>query len=245
MKCLRSVVTAASDEQHSGLHSVDSTLFGDWMNLRAWLRKWDKARRDRKKRPEMEAFTTAIQQLGPGDVAIDCGANVGVFTTMMAKSGATVYAFEPNHAAYEALVVNTAGYPNVKAIHAAITTAPGPVKLYLHKWAAEDPVHWSTGSSLLAAKKNVAKENFVLVEGVQLSRFIQETGSRVRLLKMDVEGAEVEILNQLLDEGLHERIDHAFVEVHDRKVPELVEPTRKLRERLVSLGATHFRLDWR
>ena len=215
------------------------------MNLRAWLRKLDKKRRDRKKRPEITAFDDAVRSLVPGDIAIDCGANVGLFTTRMAESGATVYAFEPNAAAYEQLVQNTARYPNVKAIRAAVTAQPGEVQLYLHKWAAEDPLHWSTGSSLLRAKKNVSRENFAVVEGVSLAQFIRELGRPVRILKMDVEGAEVDVLNQLLDEGLHTDIGYAFVEVHDRKVRELVEPTRLLRERLQRLGATHFRLDWR
>ena len=215
------------------------------MNLRAWLRKLDKKRRDRKKRPEMAAFEEAIAGLREGDVAIDCGANVGLFTTRMAATGATVYAFEPNRAAFEALVKNTAHLANVRPIHAAVTATPGPVRLYLHKWSEEDPVHWSTGSSLIEGKSNVSKENFAMVEGVALAPFIREIGGRVALLKMDVEGAEVEILNHLLDEGLHTAIDRAFVEVHDRKVRELVEPKRRLRERLQQLGATHFRLDWR
>ena len=215
------------------------------MNLRAWLRKLDKKRRDRKRRPEIAAFEEAVRSLRPGEIAIDCGANVGLFTTRMAESGATVYAFEPNAAAYDQLLRNTARYPNVKAIRAAVTARPGSVQLYLHKWDAEDPVHWSTGSSLLKAKKNVSGENFAIVDGVSLAHFIRELGQRVSILKMDVEGAEVEVLNQLLDEGLHTEISHAFVEVHDRKVRELVEPTRLLRERLDRLGATHFRLDWR
>lgn len=215
------------------------------MNIRAWLRKLDKKRRDRKKRPEMEAFEAAIRELREGEVAIDCGANAGLFTRMMAETGATVYAFEPNPAAFEALVKNTANLPNVEPIHAAVTAAPGPVRLYLHKWSGEDPLHWSTGSSLIEGKSNVSKENYATVEGVALGPFIRKIGGKVALLKMDVEGAEVEILNHLLDEGLHRAIDRAFVEVHDRKVRELVEPTRRLRERLRQLGVSHFRLDWR
>jgi hypothetical protein len=62
---------------------------------------------------------------------------------------------------------------------------------------------------------------------------------------MDVEGAEVGLLNQLLDEGLHERIDQVFAEVHDRQNRTLAEPTRLLRERLAAFGASHIRLDWR
>lgn len=215
------------------------------MHLQAWLRKLDKKRRDRKKRAEVSDFEDAVRGLGPGDVAIDAGANVGLFTTILARSGATVYAFEPNPDAYAALVRNTAEFPNVEPIHAAVTARPGRVRLYLHQWAAQDPVRWSTGSSLLEAKSNVSRTDFVEVEGVPLADFIRRIGGRVAILKMDVEGAEVEILNHLLDEGLHGAIGRAFVEVHDRKVPALAEPTRRLRARLREAGATQFRLDWR
>ncbi|MCA1733458.1 MAG: FkbM family methyltransferase [Acidobacteria bacterium] len=215
------------------------------MNILSFLRKLDSKRRDRKRRPEMDAFRQAVERLTAGDIAIDCGANVGIYTTMMARSGATVHAFEPNEAAFLELRKNAADYANVHAHHAAVTSTPGPVKLYLHKWADDDPVHWSTGSSVVAGKKNIREDRSVLVEGVDLADFIRGLGSRVRLLKMDIEGAEVGVLNRLLDENLHEQIDEAYVEVHDRKVPELVEPTRRLKARLDRLGATHFRLDWR
>lgn len=215
------------------------------MNILSFLRKLDSRRRNRRKRPEMAAFREAVERLAPEDVAIDCGANVGVYTMMMARSGATVYAFEPNPTAFEALLKNSEGFANVTAFQAAVTTVPGPVTLYLHKWADDDPLHWSTGSSLIAGKSNVRMDRQATVEGIALSSFISDLDCRIRLLKMDIEGAEVGVLNRIIDEGLHERIDEAYVEVHDRKVPELVEPTRKLRERLESVGASHFRLDWR
>ena len=215
------------------------------MSLLSFLRRLDTKRRNRKKRPELEAFQRAVESLEPGDVAIDCGANVGIYTVRMAKSGATVHAFEPNLAAYKALLENTKDFSNVKTYHAAVTTEPGPVKLFLHKWADEDPLEWSTGSSLVEKKKNVRSDKFMVVEGVPLAEFIKGLGGRVRILKMDIEGAEVGILNRLLDEGLHESIDHVFVEVHDRKIKELVKPTEELRARLKQLGVTNFRLDWR
>lgn len=216
------------------------------MNILAWFRRRASVRREKEQRPELDAFKIAAAKLKPEDIAIDCGANVGKFTVMMARTGATVYAFEPNPAAFAELQKNTAEFPNVKARQAAVTTIPGPVKLFMHKWADEDPVHWSTGSSLLAEKNNVRDDRFTTVEGVAFAEFLRELGPRkIRLLKMDIEGAEVGVLDQLLTEGLHTWIEEAYVEMHDRRIGPLVDPSRKLRERLRAEGANQFCLDWR
>ena len=216
------------------------------MSILRFFRRLASAWRDREVRPEVELFQEAAGRLGPGDVALDCGANVGKFTLPLARTGARVYAFEPNPAAYRELVEATRAFENVTALNAAVTAEPGPVRLYLHRWDEKDPVHWSTGSSTVKAKRNVREDRYVEVEGIQLSRFIRESDTdRIQLLKMDIEGAEVAVLNQLLDEGLHQVIDLAFVEVHDRQIRELAEPTQKLRERLAELRASHFHLDWR
>jgi FkbM family methyltransferase len=215
------------------------------MSIRVWLSKRSARRRDKKYKPLREAFDRAVAGLTSSDVAIDCGANQGLYTLRMAGSGAEVHAFEPNPVAFEELSSATAACPNVKLYQAAVTTEPGHFNLYLHKRAKTDPVYYSTGSSLLAEKPNVREDRAVRVEGIQLSRFIRELGRPVKLLKMDIEGAEVDVLNQILDEGLESSIGQAFVEVHDRSVPALVEPTQKLRERLEELGASHIRLDWR
>lgn len=215
------------------------------MNLLASLSRLAKARRDRRRRQEVNDFIMAAAALEAGDVAIDCGANVGLYTVKMAAKGARVFAFEPDPAAHAKLLEATHEYPNITVYNAAVTTQPGPVKLYLHKWADQDPVYWSTGSSLLESKNNIRKDRCVEVEGIVLADFIANLEAQVKLLKMDIEGAEVDVLNQLLDRDLHTRIEAAFVEVHDRRIATLRAPTRQLRERLERLQADHFRLDWR
>lgn len=210
------------------------------------LRRLASRLRDRDHRPEVDAFEDAVARLQPGDVAIDCGANVGKFTLPMARSGAEVYAFEPNPVAFAELKKVTAAYPNVTLFQAAVTTEAGPVKLFLHKRDADDPMFFSTSSSLLAGKRNVREDRYEVVEGRPFLEFLRSLGDRrVRLLKMDIEGAEVGVLNQLLDEGWQDRIDEAFVEVHGRQIRSLAKPTRQLEERLRALGALQFRLDWR
>ncbi len=161
------------------------------MSWRTWLRKRGSRRRDRKYRVQREAFDRVVAAMTPQDLAIDCGANVGLFTVRMAESGAEVHAFEPNPDAFRELERVTKGYANVTLHQAAVTAEPGPVDLYLHKRADDDPVFWSKSSSLLADKSNVREDRSVRVEGVQLSRFIKDLGRPVKLLKMDIAGAEV------------------------------------------------------
>src|SRR3546814_19939216 len=54
----------------------------------------------------MRDFLDAAKRLRPGDIAIDCGANVGRFTRPIAEGGATVHAFEPNPDAFAELSRN-------------------------------------------------------------------------------------------------------------------------------------------
>lgn len=215
------------------------------MGIFNWLKELDRARRKGRYAGQMEAFDQAAAALTPDDVAIDCGANVGKFTRILARNGARVFAFEPNPIAYAALQKNVADLPNVTLFNAATTTEAGPVRLYMHKHAGRDPLLHSVSSSLLATKSNVNPDDYFDVEGIVLSNFIEELNQPVTLLKMDVEGAEVALLNQLLDRSLHQRITRGFVEVHDRRVPELAGPTAELRTRLKALDAEHITLDWR
>lgn len=194
--------------------------------------------------PTAEAFLAAVSRLGPGDIAIDCGANVGRFTLAMAESGATVYAFEPNPDAFAQLTRNLAGFSDVHLYQKAVADRPGTVKLYLHKFAESDPVKWSTGSSLLEFKGNVRRDTFVNVEAVDFAAFLLSLDRPVALVKMDIEGAEVSVLERLVEAGLHDRIGQAFVEVHDGKMRELAEGTDRLRRLLRERGINHIDLCW-
>ncbi len=65
--------------------------------------------------PQAQAlFDAALARLGLGDHCLDLGANVGSFTARMAETGATVHAFEPDRAAFEALSKCVEGMDNVK-----------------------------------------------------------------------------------------------------------------------------------
>lgn len=199
----------------------------------------------RRLRPSPMERRVATLGLSRGDVAIDCGANVGDVTAAFARTGAFVYAFEPNPDAYAVLHDRLAGVPNIELHHRAVLDQAGPTRLHLHVDAAEDPVGASVGSSVLPFKGNVDAERFVDVEAVDLAEFVLELGRPVKVVKIDVEGVECPIVHRLLDSGAIDRIGTVLVELHDRQIPELRDENDRLRERLVREGlTTRVLTDW-
>lgn len=188
-------------------------------------------------------FARAAARLGPGDVAVDCGANVGRYTALLARNGAQVHAFEPDPVAFQALRHALGDRPNVTLHQAAVGAEAGQVTLYRAAAFADDPIEHSVSSSVFADKGNVDAAAAVEVRQIDLARFLEQF-PRTAMLKLDIEGAEVPVLERLLAKGLLDRIDCVMVETHEAKVPALAARTAALRAALAAEGRTGVNLDW-
>jgi FkbM family methyltransferase len=185
-----------------------------------------------------------FRSLLPGEVAIDCGANVGKITLRLAaRPGVTVYAFEPDPNAFEALKSNTQGLKNVVCINKAVSDHSGKAKIYFSDRYGENPEKWSTGTTLLAEKPNINRNNFTEVEVIDLCQFIESMEQPIGLIKMDIEGEEVRILNKMIDLGLTHKVRKIAVETHER-FPTLAEPTARLKERIYREKIKNIDLNW-
>jgi FkbM family methyltransferase len=182
--------------------------------------------------------------LRPGNVAIDCGANVGNITAIMSSKGATVYAFEPNPHIYQILKRRFSRVSNVHCINKAVLDHNDRLRLFLHEHYYEDKFGWSESSSLLSCKENVSPEMFVEVDTVDLSEFINHLNTDVKIVKIDVEGSECQIINKLIDTGVIKKIEVLLAEVHDKQIPSLKEQTNKLRSRIEKEGLSNICLEW-
>jgi FkbM family methyltransferase len=190
-----------------------------------------------------QKYKKVFDSLVAGEIAIDLGSNVGSVTKRMFKGGVTVYAFEPDPFAFKQLQSNFVGNKNVICINKAVSDHAGTAKIYFHQRAKEDPIKWSVASSLFAEKGNVDKNNFVECEVIDFADFVSKLDKPIGLLKMDIEGEEVKVLNQLIDKGLTKKIRNIVVETHER-LPFLKQPTEDLRKKIVLHNIKNIDLNW-
>jgi FkbM family methyltransferase len=127
----------------------------------------------------------------PGTTVVDVGANVGVFTLFHASAGADVLALEPNRGAYERLTRSVAAnglQARVRHVNAAGGASPGWGRLDL-----EDGL--SVLGNVVADEGPRSASPWDRVEIVTLDEVVARHGiETVDLLKVDVEGAESDVL---------------------------------------------------
>jgi FkbM family methyltransferase len=136
--------------------------------------------------PVQEALQRLVK---PGDVVYDIGANVGFFTVLLGRlvePGGTVAAFEPLPATAESLRKNAAlnGFAHVTVFANAVGRCAGNVKLALREestWAKLADAD-TTGPTLEVPM--VAIDDLVEAETIRPPS----------LVKIDVEGAELEVI---------------------------------------------------
>ncbi len=189
-------------------------------------------------------FDGVVRSLGPGDVVIDCGANLGEFTRILAAGGATVHAFEPDPYTYSRLCENTAGLPNVVCHNRAVGVGQTRVRLHRAAHFATSPDEASISSSIYPDKLNVAADNYVEVDQIDLVSFIKGLARPLRLVKIDIEGAEVPLLEYMIETGSLETADFFFVETHETRIPALAERTAMLRRAAEEKFQGKLYLDW-
>ncbi|WP_181704424.1 FkbM family methyltransferase [Chthonobacter albigriseus] len=191
------------------------------------------------------ALESVARTLTGSDIAIDCGANVGEYTALMAGRGAKVFAFEPDPTALKLLNERVGSLPNVEVKEQAVGVGNKKVMLYRAMKSDDDPIVLTQSSSVLPFKSNIDQSNFVEIDQIDFADFVEKLDRPVKLMKVDIEGAEFELLEALIDRGLIGRIEHIFVETHDHKIPELKSAAARVREKLAAARLTNVNLDWR
>lgn len=159
-------------------------------------------------------------------IVIDLGAHVGEFSHKMSdRFGCRCYAIEPVPVLYSQIKATHL----IKKFNYAITHSNGPTPLYISK----NP----EGNSIHQLPLNVT-EGMITIEGVNFETFVKAQNIiSIDLLKVDIEGAEVELFSSMSDDLICQ-INQITVEFHDfvKEFHLTTTMIKDIQKRLVSLG---------
>ena len=145
------------------------------------------------------------------DVVLDVGANVGLFSIWLSRCapGVRVAAFEPFPENYSTLVANLAGWSHrVTPYNVAVGRSTGRGQMLAAGERSLDH-RLAAGESISAPTVTVMS----LYDAIQLTQ-----AASIDLLKLDVEGAELDILEGTSTETMR-RIRRLAIEYHDNIRP--------------------------
>jgi FkbM family methyltransferase len=167
-----------------------------------------------------EIFVDRLHQVrdfvpSDGDTCVDVGAHIGCVALQWRLSNPTgrIIAVEPHPVTVQALRANCALNPGapITVVEAAVGSTDGPVTLILD--AHENRMALTAGEHLRQLRYTFAAQRRASVPGMTLDSLAATHGlRRVHLLKIDVEGFEVECLK-----GAEHALgitDRVIVEVH-------------------------------
>jgi FkbM family methyltransferase len=162
----------------------------------------------------LRIYDVPLAPLRKGDIVIDVGANHGFFSCYAAFEGAIVHAFEPQPETFELLEANVEANGLSDRIHtyaAAVGATEGPIELSITNQLGGGMSSTNPG---FVSRTGLNVVDSVSVPSRSIDRVVDAIPEeRIRLLKLDCEGAEFEILSALKPEHL-ERIDAIALEHH-------------------------------
>lgn len=146
--------------------------------------------------------------LQPGQVVYDVGANIGFYAIGAARRVGTagkVYAFEPVPALAHATRENARrnGLKNIDVIESAVGNVNGEISINLSSNTSMNSIRWGAENRTGIAVPIIKLDDFVKRDGVHPPNIIL----------IDVEGAEVDVFQGMLDVMKHHR-PTVITEVH-------------------------------
>lgn len=176
---------------------------------------------------------------------VDAGGNIGTSALALAAifPNASVVSMEPSEENFRILAANVAGNARIHAEQAALVAGDGVRQIELRDRGS--PVSFTVVSNPHDARSAPVVQ---IVPALSLREVLSKHGhDRIMILKMDIEGAEIEFFR---DPSWLELVDVLMIELHDRVAPGCSEGFRRICEgrfmyrtvghQYISIGPAYF-----
>ena len=163
---------------------------------------------------EIEPEIRWLEKIGPcSGIAIDVGANEGIYTYELARLYSRVVAFEPNVNVASSL--ETAALANVKIVYKGLSCASGNTTFYLPSVKGVQLAGWGSLNKNNCPDSTELESRIIEIETLDSFEF-----KSVGFIKIDVEGHEIEVLKGAAKTIQRDR-PHLLVEVKDSNLHEV------------------------
>ncbi len=199
--------------------------------------------RKKRKKSALIEFNSYINKLKKKSLVIDAGANLGEVSKFFLDKGFIVHAFEPDPIAIKNFNKSALKNKDLILNQSAIGLKNENKILYRYRKFDENKPNSTEGSSMLANRAARGKPHTEIIV-INFIEYIKSLKKNVSMIKMDIEGKEIEIINELIDRKLNEKIGFIFVETHERFSHKLAIETCKLKLRIKKNNIKNINLDW-
>lgn len=156
-----------------------------------------------------------LENINKNSIVIDIGSNFGEVIDILLSTGCEIHSFEPHPVFYNMIYKKYHKYSNVFLYEKAIWTSNTKKKLYYKR----SETALNGGSTLIPEKTNIHNLNlFKEVDCIDIVEFLNNF-KEVDILKMDIEGAEYEILDKIFKTEAYKKIRSIYYEDHSKKIP--------------------------
>jgi FkbM family methyltransferase len=182
--------------------------------------------------PDPHETAILLAMLRPGDLFVDVGANIGMYTLLATERGARVVAVEASSEAFGHLEANVAlnhASKLVECVHAAASRTSGTLEL---------TIGTDTLNHVVTAAEGIETEQ---IKAIALDDLVGD--QEVMAMKIDVEGFEEEVLAGCARLLSDRRIAYLQVENNDSSARHFDRSTTSVWSTLRSYGYQLYELD--
>jgi FkbM family methyltransferase len=142
---------------------------------------------------ELESFHFIRSQVKPGDVVLDIGGHIGLYSVAFGQlvgASGKVYSFEPTPTTNSVLkkTIRLNKMEHIVSVHNdAISKTKGETLFYISEDEADN-------SNSLIKFRSTEEVHGVRINLISIDEFSKSIGTKINFIKIDVEGAEYDVL---------------------------------------------------